>query len=192
MLMWLADIEAQPECSIWRDTTGRSDRQPTTSGTRLASPPASWSFCARMLRGDMLPGTVPRNPALRRAEILDAFGYDFLIAEKEHRPFDHQAKAALFAARATGRRVEEVHASGADPPDRRCRRGAHGADLRHRADGLGAAGGRLWAGRAHPAKQASAVGRHPKARRHQCGGAARTGERAGKLSEDAGEIRCQS
>jgi 2-keto-3-deoxy-L-rhamnonate aldolase RhmA len=60
-------------------------------------------FRARLLRGEMLAGTFLKTPTLHGAEILGALGFDFLVVDEEHAPFDRAATdAALFAARATG------------------------------------------------------------------------------------------
>lgn len=65
--------------------------------------PAPDGFRARLLRGDLLVGTFLKTPTLHGAEILGGLGFDFLVVDEEHAPFDRQATdAALFAARATG------------------------------------------------------------------------------------------
>jgi 2-keto-3-deoxy-L-rhamnonate aldolase RhmA len=69
----------------------------------MAPPPAPDSFRARLLRGDMLVGSFLKTPTLHGAEILGGLGFDFLVVDEEHAPFDRAATdAALFAARATG------------------------------------------------------------------------------------------
>ncbi len=67
----------------------------------MASPPDS--FRTRLLRGDILAGSFLKTPTLHGAEILGGLGFDFLVVDEEHSPFDRQSTdMALFAARATG------------------------------------------------------------------------------------------
>jgi len=69
----------------------------------MAPDPTPDSFRARLLRGDVLVGSFLKTPTLHGAEILGGLGYDFLIVDEEHSPFDRQSTdAALFAARMTG------------------------------------------------------------------------------------------
>lgn len=69
----------------------------------MTAAPASETFRARLGRGDILVGSFLKTPTLHGAEIMGGLGYDFLIVDEEHSPFDRQATdAALFAARATG------------------------------------------------------------------------------------------
>jgi 2-keto-3-deoxy-L-rhamnonate aldolase RhmA len=64
---------------------------------------AADSFRTRLARGDTLVGSFLKTPTLHGAEILGSLGFDFLIVDEEHSPFDRQSTdAALFAARATG------------------------------------------------------------------------------------------
>lgn len=68
----------------------------------VQNPPGE-SFRARLLRGDLLVGSFLKTPTLHAAEILGGMGFDFLVVDEEHSPFDRQSTdAALFAARATG------------------------------------------------------------------------------------------
>ena len=69
----------------------------------MATPPLPDSFRARLLRGDVVAGTFLKTPTLHGAEIMGGLGYDFVVVDEEHSPFDRQSTdAALFAARATG------------------------------------------------------------------------------------------
>lgn len=69
----------------------------------MVSSPAADSFRARLLRGDILAGSFLKTPTLHGSEILGGLGFDFLVVDEEHSPFDRQSTdAALFAARATG------------------------------------------------------------------------------------------
>jgi 2-keto-3-deoxy-L-rhamnonate aldolase RhmA len=61
------------------------------------------SFRARLARGDRLVGSFIKTPTLHATEILGGIGFDFVVVDEEHSPFDRAATdAALFAARATG------------------------------------------------------------------------------------------
>jgi 2-keto-3-deoxy-L-rhamnonate aldolase RhmA len=63
----------------------------------------SEGFRSRLLRGDVLVGSFLKTPTLHGAEILGGLGFDFLVVDEEHSPFDRQSTdVALFAARATG------------------------------------------------------------------------------------------
>ncbi|MFT8244890.1 HpcH/HpaI aldolase family protein [Roseomonas sp. BN140053] len=65
--------------------------------------PAVSDFRARLRAGELLVGSFLKTPTLHGAEILGGIGYDFVVVDEEHSPFDRQATdAALFAARATG------------------------------------------------------------------------------------------
>ncbi len=61
------------------------------------------SFRSRLQRGELLVGSFIKTPTLHATEILGSLGFDFVVVDEEHSPFDRQATdAALFAARATG------------------------------------------------------------------------------------------
>jgi 2-keto-3-deoxy-L-rhamnonate aldolase RhmA len=65
--------------------------------------PPDHSFRTRLARGGILAGTFIKTPTLHGTEILGLLGFDFVVIDEEHSPFDRQATdAALFAARATG------------------------------------------------------------------------------------------
>ncbi|NKC31242.1 HpcH/HpaI aldolase family protein [Falsiroseomonas selenitidurans] len=69
----------------------------------MASPSPADSFRTRLQRGDLLVGSFIKTPTLHATEILGGIGFDFVVVDEEHSPFDRQATdAALFAARATG------------------------------------------------------------------------------------------
>ena len=69
----------------------------------MAPAPLGEGFRARLLRGEILVGSFLKTPTLHAAEILGGMGFDFLVVDEEHSPFDRQSTdAALFAARATG------------------------------------------------------------------------------------------
>src|SRR3954468_6890699 len=60
-------------------------------------------FRHRFLRGDHLVGTFIKTPSPHCVEILGAAGFDFLVIDEEHAPFDRAAiDLALLAARAAG------------------------------------------------------------------------------------------
>lgn len=69
----------------------------------MAPAPLGEGFRARLLSGEILVGSFLKTPTLHAAEILGGMGFDFLVVDEEHSPFDRQSTdAALFAARATG------------------------------------------------------------------------------------------
>lgn len=60
-------------------------------------------FRSRLLAGEHLVGTFVKTPTTHATEILGALGFDFVVIDEEHAPFDRIATdAALLAARATG------------------------------------------------------------------------------------------
>lgn len=64
---------------------------------------ASSSFRRRMLAGDRLVGTFLKTPTSHATEILGDVGYDFVIIDQEHAPFDRTTTdIALMAAGAHG------------------------------------------------------------------------------------------
>ena len=63
---------------------------------------AASSFRQRMLAGDKLVGTFLKTPTSHATEILGELGYDFVVIDQEHSPFDRTTTdIALMAARAT-------------------------------------------------------------------------------------------
>jgi 2-keto-3-deoxy-L-rhamnonate aldolase RhmA len=64
---------------------------------------AASSFRQRMLAGDKLVGTFLKTPTSHATEILGDLGYDFVVIDQEHAPFDRTTSdIALLAARAHG------------------------------------------------------------------------------------------
>ena len=62
---------------------------------------AASSFRQRMLAGDKLVGTFLKTPTSHATEILGELGYDFVVIDQEHSPFDRTTTdIALMAARA--------------------------------------------------------------------------------------------
>jgi 2-keto-3-deoxy-L-rhamnonate aldolase RhmA len=60
------------------------------------------SFRQRMFAGDKLVGTFLKTPTSHATEILGDLGYDFVVIDQEHAPFDRTSSdIALMAARAT-------------------------------------------------------------------------------------------
>lgn len=58
------------------------------------------SFRQRMLAGDKLVGTFLKTPTSHATEIVAALGYDFVVIDQEHAPFDRTTTdIALMAAR---------------------------------------------------------------------------------------------
>jgi staphyloferrin B biosynthesis citrate synthase len=69
------------------------------SGSR---PPPS-SFRKRFAARELLTGTFIKTPTPHAIEILGGLGFDFVVIDEEHAPFDQQATdVALLAARASG------------------------------------------------------------------------------------------
>jgi 2-keto-3-deoxy-L-rhamnonate aldolase RhmA len=70
----------------------------------MTIPPApESSFRHRLAAGEHLVGTFLKTPTLHATEILGALGYDFVVIDEEHAPFDRGAiDVALFAAKASG------------------------------------------------------------------------------------------
>jgi 2-keto-3-deoxy-L-rhamnonate aldolase RhmA len=61
------------------------------------------SFRQRMLSGDKLVGTFLKTPTSHATEILGDLGYDFVVIDQEHAPFDRTTSdLALLAAQAHG------------------------------------------------------------------------------------------
>ena len=60
-------------------------------------------FRTRLLAREHLIGTFIKTPTTHATEILGALGFDFVVIDEEHAPFDRMATdAALLAARAVG------------------------------------------------------------------------------------------
>lgn len=60
-------------------------------------------FRQRFLAGEHLVGTFIKTPATHPVEIIGAIGFDFVVIDEEHAPWDRVAiDAALLAARASG------------------------------------------------------------------------------------------
>ena len=63
---------------------------------------AASTFRQRMLAGDKLVGTFLKTPTGHATEILGDLGYDFVVIDQEHAPFDRTTSdIALMAARTT-------------------------------------------------------------------------------------------
>lgn len=61
------------------------------------------SFRQRFVRGDTLLGTFIKTPSSHASEILGGLGFDFVVIDEEHAPFDRVTiDAALLGARAAG------------------------------------------------------------------------------------------
>ncbi|HUE44737.1 MAG TPA: aldolase/citrate lyase family protein, partial [Aestuariivirgaceae bacterium] len=68
--------------------------------TNFVRPPAS-SFRQRLLANEPLLGTFIKTPTSHAIEILGDVGFDFVIVDAEHAPFDaHAIDVAMLAARA--------------------------------------------------------------------------------------------
>ena len=64
---------------------------------------APQTFRQRLIAGQHLIGTFIKTPTTHATEIIGALGFDFVVIDEEHSPFDRLAvDAALLAARAVG------------------------------------------------------------------------------------------
>src|ERR1700759_139453 len=65
--------------------------------------PAAIGFRKRFLAGEPLLGSFIKTPTSHAIEILGGLGFDFVVIDEEHAPFDRVAiDMALLAARASG------------------------------------------------------------------------------------------
>src|SRR6185436_154766 len=65
-------------------------------------PPNMTSFRNRFARRDVLIGTFIKTPTTHATEILGTLGFDFVVIDEEHAPFDRaQTDVLLLAARAS-------------------------------------------------------------------------------------------
>ena len=75
---------------------------PRTRATSLHKA-VSASFRERVRRGERLLGTFVKTPSVHALEILGSLGFDFLVIDQEHGPFDTAALDVMaVAARASG------------------------------------------------------------------------------------------
>lgn len=64
---------------------------------------AATGFRQRFIAGEILVGTFVKTPATHPVEILGQLGFEFVVIDEEHAPWDRVAiDAALLAARASG------------------------------------------------------------------------------------------
>ncbi|MDB5511812.1 MAG: aldolase [Enterovirga sp.] len=82
----------------------------------MTGPGAIPSFRRRFLDGDLLLGSFVKTPTSHTIEVLGDLGFDFVVIDEEHGPFDRLAiDHAILAARASGTtpivRVAEPSAS---------------------------------------------------------------------------------
>ncbi|GAN81573.1 HpcH/HpaI aldolase family protein [Acidocella aminolytica] len=76
---------------------------PATSSQDSAGLPAPTDFRARLSRQEVLTGTFIKTPTGHAIEIFGELGYDFVVIDEEHAPFDRGAiDNAILAARASG------------------------------------------------------------------------------------------
>lgn len=81
------------------------------------SRPAPSSFRKRFAERQQLTGTFIKTPTPHAIEIVGALGFDFVVIDEEHAPFDPQATdVALLAARASGT-AGIVRVASASPSD---------------------------------------------------------------------------
>src|SRR5258705_10500800 len=68
-----------------------------------ASRPSPTEFRARFAAGEQLVGTFIKTPTSHGIEILGDLGYDFVVTDEEHAPFDRVSiDVGILAARASG------------------------------------------------------------------------------------------
>jgi 2-keto-3-deoxy-L-rhamnonate aldolase RhmA len=68
-----------------------------------ATAPAPDSFRRRFIDGELIVGTFIKTPTTHATEILGSLGFDFVVVDEEHAPFDRVATdMVLLAARAAG------------------------------------------------------------------------------------------
>jgi staphyloferrin B biosynthesis citrate synthase len=66
-------------------------------------PERSSGFRSRFLSGEQLVGTFIKTPTTHAIEILGGLGFDFVVIDEEHAPFDRRdIDAGLLAAKASG------------------------------------------------------------------------------------------
>ncbi len=76
---------------------------------------AGGRFRDRLLRGDLMLGTMIKSPTVHAAEILAAVGYDFLVIDQEHAPFDLTSLDHLALASHAGGIASLVRVADASP-----------------------------------------------------------------------------
>ncbi len=75
---------------------------PTSSSQDQTSTPAVMEFRTRLAQRDLLTGTFIKTPTGHAIEIFGALGYDFVVIDEEHSPFDRGSiDQAILAARAS-------------------------------------------------------------------------------------------
>src|SRR5258708_25613683 len=68
-----------------------------------SSRPSPVEFRARFAAGEQLVGTFIKTPTSHGIEILGDLGYDFVVIDEEHAPFDRVSiDVGILAARASG------------------------------------------------------------------------------------------
>ena len=71
--------------------------------TEVSPRPTPVGFRDRLARRDRLFGTFIKTPTSHTSEIIGDIGYDFVIIDEEHAPFDRvTSDQALLGARAAG------------------------------------------------------------------------------------------
>ncbi len=93
-----------------------SSAQPWESGgDRFYGPQAGARFRNRLLRGDLLLGSMVKTPTVHATEILAAVGFDFLVIDQEHAPFDMTSLDQLALASHAGGIASLVRVADAAP-----------------------------------------------------------------------------
>jgi staphyloferrin B biosynthesis citrate synthase len=92
---------------------------------------AEMKFRQRLLAGQILIGTMLKTPACQPTEIIADVGFDFVVVDQEHSPFDRSTTdLVLLAGRATGVPVL-VRVPGIEMALAACDGGAHGIIVPH-------------------------------------------------------------
>lgn len=95
---------------------------------------AAAGFRQRLKSGEPLIGTMLKTPTSQATEILGTVGFDFVVVDQEHSPFDRATiNVILLAGRATGLPVL-VRVSGSDTILAACDGGAEGVIVPHVSD----------------------------------------------------------
>lgn len=69
----------------------------------MSNRPSPADFRTRFLGGELLLGTFIKTPSSHTSEIIGALGFDFVVIDEEHAPFDRGTiDLALLGARASG------------------------------------------------------------------------------------------
>ena len=88
---------------------------PSTQTAKRDSADASLLFRDRLRAGQMLLGSFVKIPTFHYTEILAAAGFDFILVDQEHAPFDQHALDCLALAARGGNLAALVRVADAEP-----------------------------------------------------------------------------